>query len=135
MRGASALNGLLAEFPDARITVLVVWEPVIKTDVAAPLTRVLQLIPDRRVTQFWDPNRLVSADMVRSVNEAPGRYGIDEKLPPDFIVWDVIAIFPPTARWDGALPVPAYYGDPVVSSIDGARKAIADAMRAPIPPS
>ena len=135
MRGASALNDLLMKFPDARLTVLVVWEPVIKTDVAAPLTRVLGLIPDDRVTQYWDPGRLVSADMVHSVNEAPDLYGFDEKLPSDFIVWDVVAIFPPQSHWGDAIPVPAYYGGPVVDAIDGAERALAAATRAPSPPS
>ena len=134
MRGASALNNLLASVPDERLEVLVVWEPVIKTDVAAPLTRVLHLIPDRRVNQYWDPDRVVSADMVRSVNEAPARYGFEGPLPADFIVWDVVAVFPRGARWDGAIPIPVFYDGPVVNAIDDARKAISEAIAAADPP-
>ena len=77
MRGASALDELLDEFPEARVRVQVVWEPVLKTDIAAPLTRVLGLLDDERVVQYWDPDRVISTELVRSVNETPARYGRD----------------------------------------------------------
>lgn len=125
MRGASALNQLLAEFPDARLRVQVVWEPVIPSDIAPPLNRVLRLFEDRRVTQYWDPERVVSADIVRAVNAAPTRYGLEEALPPDFIAWDVVAVFAGAFRWETDLPVPVYYGGPVVDVIDETRQAIA----------
>ena len=125
MRGASALDLLLAEFPDAKLRVQVVWEPVLKSDVVGPLTRVLGQIKDRRVQQYWDPGRIISAEIVRSVNDAPARYGFDEALPPDFIAWDLVAVFPGDARWEADLPTPAYYGGPVVHEIEAARAAIA----------
>ena len=124
MRGASALDQLLTEFKDAPIKVMVVWEPVLKTDFAAPLNRVLGLLHDPRVAQHWDPERILSADLVRSVNENPSRYGREEPLPADFIAWDVVAVFGKDARWDRDLPPPAYYGGPVVEAIEEARKAI-----------
>jgi hypothetical protein len=119
---------LLAESPEAPLSVLVVWEPVLKSDIAPPLTRVLGLLQDRRVKQYWDPGRVVSADFVRSVNEAPARYGFDGALPPDFVAWDLVAVFAPAARWDPDLPVPSYSGGPVVGSIDAARIAIRDVV-------
>lgn len=131
MRGASALNEILEDFPDARLGVQVVWEPVLKTDVAAPVTRVLRLIDDPRVTQYWDPSRVVSADIVRAVNAGPTRYGLQEALPEDYIAWDVVAVFGRAAHWERDLPPPAYYGGPVVESIDGTRKALGDNLRAP----
>ena len=131
MRGASALEHLIEEFPDAPLRVLVVWEPVLRSDIAPPLNRVLGLIHDRRVTQFWDRNRVVSADLVRAVNTNPGRYGFGEALPEDFIVWDAVAVFARGDRWDRDLPVPAHHGGPIVDDIDETRKAIAERMRAP----
>lgn len=125
MRGASALDQLLADFPDAHLRVQVVWEPVLKSDIAAPLTRVLGLLNDRRVTQYWDPDRVISADVVRSVNEDPTRYRREEKLPPGFISWDVVAVFATSARWERDLPVPVHYDGPVVYAIDATREAIA----------
>lgn len=130
MRGASALDRLLAESPQARIRVLVVWEPVLKTDIAPPLSGVLASFADRRVTQYWDPGRVVSADMVRSVNETPVRYGFAEPLPPGFVSWDVVAVFAPSAHWERDVPVPRYFDGPVVKAIDATRKAIAEALAA-----
>jgi hypothetical protein len=125
VRGASALDQLLAEFKDAPIKVMVVWEPVLKTDFAAPLNRVLGLLHDPRVAQHWDPERILSTDLVRSVNENPSRYGREEPLPADFIAWDVVAVFGRDARWDGNLPPPMHYDGPVIEAMEETRKSIA----------
>jgi len=130
VRGASALNELLAEFPDDQLRVQAVWEPVLTTDFAAPVTQVLGLLDDPRVTQYWDPEQIVSADIVRAVNEDHARYGVKEKLPPGFVAWDVVAVFPSSARWEHDLPQPTYYAGPVAYEIEGTRKALADALAA-----
>lgn len=124
MRGASAVDDLLEQLPDAPLRVHVVWEPVLRTDIAPPTNRVLGLLDDRRVIQYWDPDLVVSADMVRSANENPSRYGLEEAFPPGFVAWDLMAVFGKSARWDKDLPPPAYYEGPVVQAIDGAREAI-----------
>src|SRR5262245_11230481 len=95
------------------------------------MSRVLGLLDDPRITQYWDPEQIVSEDIVRAVNEAPGRYGLDERLPSGFVAWDVVAVFGRSARWESDLPVPGFYGGPVVDEIDGTRKALADALAAP----
>jgi len=120
---------MLGEFPDRSLSVQVVWLPVLKSDVAPPLTGVLGLIKDPRVRQYWDPDRALSRDLVRSVNDAPARYGLDEALPPGFVAWDVVAVFGGSARWERDLPPPARYGGPVVREIDETRRAVEDALR------
>jgi hypothetical protein len=130
VRGASALDDLLAEFPDADLQVQVVWEPVLKTDVAAPLTKVLGLLDDPRVTQYWDPGLVLSADFVRTVNAQPARYGLQEALPPGFIAWDAVAVFGADVHWEADLPVPAYYGGPVVNVMKETKESIAEKLAA-----
>ena len=126
VRGVSALNDLLAEFPDAPLRVYVVWQPVLKTDLGPPLSSVLGLIPDPRAAQFWDPGRALSAEIVRNVNAEPGRFGFDEPLPADFVVWDVVAVFDGTAVWDDrSFPAPAYHGGPLAEVIGDTRLALA----------
>ena len=129
VRGASALDRLLAEFPNAPISVYAIWEPVIRTDIAPPVTGVLSLLEDPRVKQYWDPMRIVSADMVRAVNADPPRYALEKALSPEFIAWDVVAVFGKDARWERDLPVPAHYGNPVVGAIGETRTAITDALK------
>src|SRR5262245_36919688 len=124
MRGASAFDELLSTFPDAPLHVQVVWEPVLSTDVAPPLTGVLGRIGDRRVVQYWDPEKVVSAELVRAVNDDPKAYGREESLPPDFVAWDLVAVFGKGPRWDRNVPPPVYYDGPVVHAIEGAEAAI-----------
>ena len=128
MRGASALDELLEKIPDARVRVQVVWEPVLPTDVVAPFDRVLGLIDDRRVSQYWDPQLVVSSDIVRAVNANHTSYRLEEPLPQDFVAWDVVAVFGPSQQWEQDLPVPVYYGGPVVDVIEDAHKAVVDAL-------
>lgn len=130
MRGASALDHVLAEFADADLDVLVVWEPVLRTDIAPPMTRVLGLVGDGRVAQYWDPERIVSDDIVRAVNRDPARFGLEEDLSPEFVVWDVVAVFAASNRWESDFPAPAYYGGPVVNVVDAAKQAIAEQLAA-----
>lgn len=105
-----------------------VWEPVLVTDIAPPLSSVLGLISDPRVSQFWDPHRALSKDIVRAVNENPSSYGFDEALHDDYIVWDAVAVFGGDARWSGSLPVPHYYGGPVFAVTDELHKALEQAL-------
>jgi hypothetical protein len=124
VRGASALDRLLAELPDAPLRAFVVWEPVLGTDLAPPLTPVLGRLRDARAIQSWDPERILSADLLRSVNEDPARYGFEGPLPDDTIVWDVVAVFGRSTRWERDAPVPVYHGAPVEQVIEAARRAI-----------
>jgi hypothetical protein len=104
--------------------VFVVWEPVIATDVAPPTTGTLARVHDGRAAQYWDHDRALSAEIVRSVLADPGRYRLDGELETGSIVWDTVAVFPPSLRWESAFPVPSYYGFPVVSAARG----LADAL-------
>ncbi len=113
----------------------VVWEPVIATDLAPPTTGTLARIHDRRASQYWDHDRALSADIVRSVMAAPGRYGLTEELYADSIVWDTVAVFPPELRWEREFPVPSYFGVPVVSSVRGLGDALGRARELGSDPS
>jgi len=116
--------------PGLRVRLFVVWEPVIATDLAPPTTGTLARIHDRRAMQYWDHDRVLSTDIVRSVLAAPDRYGLGDELDQSSVVWDTVAVFPPAARWEREFPVPSYFGFPVVSSVQGLGDALAHA-RAP----
>ena len=108
---------MLNKIADPPITVLIVWEPVVWTDLSAPTTSVMSLVFDTRAAQFWDEHRSLSEFMVRSAIDDPSLMAPGESIYPDTIVWDFIAIFPPGAIWD-SLPRPVYYGGPVVDVLD-----------------
>ncbi len=109
MRGASALESLLEEQKDPHLRVFVVWEPVLTTDLAAPSTITLRRIRDRRVTQYWDENRVLSHAM--GEHDRPS------------VVWDYIGVYKPQQFWTDAPPQPEFKGRPVVRFIEGTRKA------------
>ena len=100
------------------------WEPVIATDIAPPTTSVLALLHDPRAEQFWDHDRSLSAELVRSALANPERYKIREEIHAGSVIWDTVALFPPGALWDQDVPVPVYYGEPVLRSIDGLKQAM-----------
>jgi len=90
---------VLAKVRGEPVAVFVVWEKVISSDWSPPISRVLARIPDSRVTQFWDPDRVLSHHLGESD---------DRKT----IVWDWVAVYPKGIKWGGGQP--AYSGRPVV---------------------
>ena len=95
------------------------------TDLNPPTSWVLGRTSDTRAVQFWDEDRLLSEFIVKAAMEDPSLLRPGDTLLPDMIVWDLVAIFPPGARWS-TLPKPAYYGGPVVEVIDEVRSAISE---------
>ena len=89
---------------------------MIATDLAPPTTGTLARAHDRRAAQYWDHDRALSTEIVRSVLADPGRYALEDKVEAGSIVWDTVALFPPELRWEQEFPVPTYYGFPVVNA-------------------
>lgn len=87
--------------PDRPIAVFVVWERVISSDWSPPISAVLARIPDSRVSQFWDPDRVLS-------------HHLGETADRETIVWDWVAVYPEDAKWGSSPPTPDYSGRPVV---------------------
>ena len=108
------------EIAAAPIRVLVVWEPVIWSDVAPPTDASTGRVADPRAVQFWDPARAVSRELVRVAG-----------LPPDTIVWDFVAIYRPGSRWAERPPEALYHGYPVADVIAEVRAGLKDAAAAP----
>jgi hypothetical protein len=107
---------MLRKSPDSGLRAIVVWEPVLWSDLTPPLTSVLAHVSDKRVAQFRDPGRLLSADLGRALRARPGE--VHDDPDDDDIVWDCVAIYPPGTRWEEALPAPAYINCPVVQRVD-----------------
>lgn len=125
MRGASALGDLLRKYPQADVRVLIVWEPVILTDIGRPIQSVRQPLSDPRVTEFWDEKRWLSPRMIERAALIARAKGEEPPLGPDDIAWDVIAIFPEGTLWEDPFPVPSWYGEePVVRSLGPVEEAL-----------
>ena len=128
MQGASALQDTLKQAQGLSIRLLIVWEPVLWSDLGPPTASVLSLVPDERAVQFWDKNRLLSESMVRAALEDPSLLATGDAVTPEMIVWDFVAVYPPGAVW-GKHPRPSYYGGPVVDVIDQVRSRLSATAR------
>lgn len=128
LRGASAVEEIVSS-KSQPVRVLVVWEPVIKTDIAPPTTNTLSRISDSRAMQYWDPDRALSAYLVSEARADPTWVRPEERervLADDFIVWDAALVFPAGSSWNASPPPPSFSGGPVVDELDSIRAALLD---------
>jgi hypothetical protein len=114
VRGASALGKLLAEHPRANVRVLVIWLPVLASDVGPPSDAVRRPLADPRVTEFWELERWASPHMIARAAMMAKAQGQAPPLGPDDIAWDLIALFPASTVWEDPFPTPTWYDGPVV---------------------
>lgn len=118
--GATELGRRLATRSTVPVTTLVVWMPVILTDIAAPTSARLALIADARAQQFWDPDHLVSTAILSLAHQHVDRLSADQRdlLEGAPVAWDLVASFPPGVQWASELPWPSFWGFPVVGAVD-----------------
>ena len=122
MRGASALQEMLGRIEAPNLRALVVWEPVLASDLWPPTSYVLSRLDDPRAEQFWDESRSLSASLVRSPENswlAPE----GETVSPDSIVWDFVMVFPPGRTWGSHGP-PTSPCSPVVACVEEIERAV-----------
>ena len=123
MRGASAVQELLDKIPGTQLRVLVVWEPILWTDLKKPSGSILARLSDLGVVQFWDRNHVV-AEALRAGLPQEGTSGIDSDRLSDEILWDDVAVYPPGPRWTDQPPQPNYFGGPVYDVIPNVTEAL-----------
>ena len=91
-------NNILSKMPDPALRVFVVWVPFMSGYRGAINPA---LLPDNRVTSFWDGNAISSRWFSRVTHFLP--------------TWDYYMLFPPHARW-GSVPGPiTSQGGPVIA--------------------
>jgi hypothetical protein len=94
---------LLDAVADPRLTVYVVWEPVIGSDTEESAGAASRFIDDPRVVQFWAEDRFTG----RAFEKAFGTAGSP--------VWDVYLLFADDQTWGDAVPAPSFVMSNLVS--------------------
>jgi len=106
LRGASAAEELLKQEKSDKLTVLVVWEPILPSDWGRPTRLVMARIPDHRVIQFWDKNHLIAKELHSQLQtKQPSCCWRSGTL------WDVGALYPNGTKWNETEPL--YIDGPV----------------------
>ena len=115
------MQTVLKQHPHIPVRVFVVWEPILPTDLAPPITAVLGRMPDLRVQQYWDPNHLLAKRMAA---DARAPQPEPECCDRSGILWDLAAVYAPGAQWDQRLPAAVLFNGPVVDVADAVRSVI-----------
>ena len=110
------------------MVVLVVWERVGSTRVAPAATRpppssMLARVPDPRAAQFWDPEQLTAGAIEEATRRTPG-WPTGAFNRSAGVLWDMVFVFPPGARWEREPPLPSYAGGNVVDVMAEVAKRI-----------
>jgi hypothetical protein len=88
-KGTRAVRAAISErFPDANISMSVIWLPIMETDGEAAAAQVVSMIPDARAVHFWDPQKLAGKAFGKCV-------GFEGR-----VAWDFYLFYPPGVEWD-----------------------------------
>ncbi len=126
MRGASALGQLLKDHPQSDVRVIVIWLPVIFSDIHPPTDRVRQPLRDPRVIEFWDPELWASPRMLQRAVLMAKERGEEPDFDPNGTAWDLIGHFPAGVAWEDPFPKPSWWGAPVVDSLEPVEKKLTE---------
>ena len=105
-----------------KLRVLVVWEPILPTDLTPPSASNLARIADRRATQFWDPNHLVAQELNRRATAKPPEIKPTCCLNRGFY-WDDAILYAQHTRWNDEAPT-FFWDGPVVRVIPALENAL-----------
>ncbi len=102
----------------------VVCEPILSTDWSPPSTFALNLIPDRRVQQYWDPDHIIAKKLAADRDKFQPK---EECCQRSGILWDLVAVYPPDPVWTDHLPAATMFNGPVVDVKEDLEKPFAAA--------
>jgi hypothetical protein len=106
------------------VRVFTVWQPMLATDLAPPITAVLGRVWDRRAQQYWDPERLIAKRMAADARAPQPEPDCCEK---SGVLWDLAAVYPRGATWTDRLPAAVLFNGPVVDVADAVATVLRDA--------
>jgi hypothetical protein len=104
------------------VRVFVVWQPMLPTDLAPPVTSVLHRVSDPRTQQYWDPDHLLARKLAADARPPQPE---QECCTRSGILWDLAAVYPRGLRWEERMPVATVFNGPVTDIVDAVAAAVA----------
>jgi hypothetical protein len=90
---------VLEQVGNKDLLVIAVWMPVLGSDNPAEGMKAELLLPDDRVTHYWDENRSLG-DLYGRLLTLPR----NRKL-----AWDIYFVYEPGVRWEAEPPLPTFW--------------------------
>jgi hypothetical protein len=118
---------VLQEHVPAGVRVFTVWQPMLPTDLAPPITAVLGRVSDRRAQQYWDPDHLVARQMAADARPPQPAPDCCER---SGILWDLAAVYPKGAMWTDRMPTATLFNGSVIDVEETLAAAVKDARTA-----
>ena len=112
---------MLEQQSAAPVRVFTVWQPMLATDLAPPVTAVLGRVWDRRAQQYWDPDHLVAKRMAADARAPQPAHECCER---SGVLWDLAAVYPKGAMWTDRMPSATLFNGPVVDVADAIGTAV-----------
>ncbi len=81
------------------LSIIAVWMPVLRSDNAAEGVKAEALLPDARVTHYWNDDRSLGELYGRLLTLPRGRS----------LAWDIYFVYEPGLRWDDLPPRPTFW--------------------------
>jgi len=94
--GARVMQEMLAKIPSDRVSVHVVWTPVVPGDDLEAAKEARGLISDPRAVHYWDPEQHLGLAYGTAVELPRGRE----------LAWDIYFAFEPGVKWENRVPAP-----------------------------
>ena len=88
---------ILETVKDERITVFVVWTPVLREDDRRAAVQAIANVTDERAHHFWDPDKSLGFAFGKAVTLPRGRE----------LAWDVYFVFDSKSEWGDPTTTPA----------------------------
>jgi hypothetical protein len=115
---------VLGQHPGQPVRVFTVWQPMLATDLAPPITAVLRRVSDRRAQQYWDPDHLVAKQLAADARPPQPEPDCCER---NGVLWDLAAVYAKGARWDERMPPAILFNGSVVDAADAIATAVSAA--------
>jgi hypothetical protein len=84
--------------PQKEIAVFIVWLKVLDTDNEDAVVAAMKRVPDPRAHHYWDPQRVLNAQLLDAI-----MFDVNVRL------YDVFLLYDAEARWEKRLPRPGYW--------------------------
>jgi hypothetical protein len=127
--GAEAVAQVFQDSASTPIKIYAVWLHVTHGDRQTPNSLVLAEMPDPRTRQYWDPYRLLSKTMVRDFPPVQTFAMADTTGGAVPLFWNLVAIWRPGATWGDKLPLPDFYGHPIIEHVEEFRRRMGELAR------